>query len=372
MAKHPRSGHRYHKGMPELAKAREKHWDDTQDEPGFQDAPGDEKAREKGMEMSKHTIAYHKKYGKTDESVDLNENATAALKKKSEKSGIAAGILRKVYSRGVAAWKTGHRPGTTPQQWGHARVSSFINKAPGTWGGADKDLASQARGSKKKTVEEGRTFSDKAEKWIVANKKRFIDRYGKDKGLDILYGKATKLFEAADHEYEMARRQLDKTESAVKRLRDILKRKSEGELQAWVQSKLTKGSDYMDTAADYMDSKANESRCWPGYKPKPGKKAYEKGSCIKEAYLDWLNEEKLGKISRTPGGPKKFMVKVKDPQTGNVKTVRFGDPNLEIKRDDPKRRKSFRARHDCANKKDRTTPGYWSCKQWRAGAKVED
>jgi len=359
MAKHPRSGHRYHKGMPEKAKAREAHWNKTQDEPGFQDAPGDKEARKKGMKMSQHTKAYHEKYGKTDESVDLNENATAALKKKSEKSGIAAGILRKVYSRGVAAWKTGHRPGTTPQQWGLARVSSFINKAPGTWGGADKDLAAQARGSKKKTVKEGRTFSDKAEKWIVANKKRFIDRYGKDKGLDILYGKATKLFEAADHEYEMAHRQLDKTESAVKRLRDILKR-------------MTKGSDYMDTAADYMDSKANESRCWPGYKPKPGKKAYEKGSCIKEAYLDWMNEEKLGKISRTPGGPKKFMVKVKDPQSGNVKTVRFGDPNLEIKRDDPKRRKSFRARHDCANKKDRTTPGYWSCKQWRSGAKVED
>ena len=353
MAKHPRSGHRYHKGMPEKAKAREAHWDKTQDEPGFQDAPGDKEARKKGMKMSKHTKAYHEKYGKTDESVDLNENATAALKKKSEKSGIAASILRKVYSRGVAAWKTGHRPGTTPQQWGLARTNSFINKGSGTWGGADKDLAAQARGSKKKTVKEGRTFSDKAEKWIVANKKRFIDRYGKDKGLDILYGKATKLFEAADHEYEMAHRQLDKTESAVKRLRDILKRKPEGELQAWVQSKLTKGSDYMDTAADYMDSKA-------------------KDLTIKEAYLVWLNEEKLGKISRTPGGPKKFMVKVKDPDTGNVKTVRFGDPNMEIKRDDPERRKNFRARHNCDDPGPRTKARFWSCKQWRANAKVED
>ena len=51
--------------------------------------------------------------------------------------------------------------------------------------------------------------------------------------------------------------------------------------------------------------------------------------------------------------------------------VRFGDPNMEIKRDDPARRKAFRARHNCDDKKDKTTPGYWSCIQWRADAKVE-
>ena len=85
-----------------------------------------------------------------------------------------------------------------------------------------------------------------------------------------------------------------------------------------------------------------------------------------------LDEETLGKIQRTPGGPRKFMVKVRDKSTGNVKTVRFGDPNMEIKRDDPERRKSFRARHDCANKTNKTTPGYWSCYQWRASAKVDN
>jgi len=52
--------------------------------------------------------------------------------------------------------------------------------------------------------------------------------------------------------------------------------------------------------------------------------------------------------------------------------VRFGDPNMSIKRDDPKRRAAFRARHNCADKKDKTTPGYWSCFQWRAGAKVDN
>ena len=74
---------------------------------------------------------------------DLEENADASIKKKAEKTGMPFGILKKVYNRGVAAWKTGHRPGTTPEQWGHARVNSFATKSKGTWGGADKDLAKQ-------------------------------------------------------------------------------------------------------------------------------------------------------------------------------------------------------------------------------------
>ena len=79
-------------------------------------------------------------------SIDLDEaKAMDGLKKKAEKSGISYGILKKVYDRGVAAWRTGHRPGTTPQQWGYARVNSFITKSSGTWGKADKDLAAKVR-----------------------------------------------------------------------------------------------------------------------------------------------------------------------------------------------------------------------------------
>ena len=60
------------------------------------------------------------------------------------------------------------------------------------------------------------------------------------------------------------------------------------------------------------------------------------------------------------GGPKKFYVYVKNDK-GNVIKVSFGDPNLSVKFDDESARKSFVARHKCADKKDRTTPGYWSC-----------
>jgi len=68
------------------------------------------------------------------------ETADAGLAAKAAKSGISIGTLRKVYRRGVAAWNSGHRPGTTPQQWGMARVNSYITKGKGTYHGADKDL----------------------------------------------------------------------------------------------------------------------------------------------------------------------------------------------------------------------------------------
>jgi hypothetical protein len=69
---------------------------------------------------------------------------------------------------------------------------------------------------------------------------------------------------------------------------------------------------------------------------------------------------KLGKPFRTSGGPKKFAVYVKS-KNGGVKKVTFGDPNLKIRNRNKGAAKSFRARHKCDQKKDRTTAGYWSC-----------
>ena len=81
---------------------------------------------------------------------------------------------------------------------------------------------------------------------------------------------------------------------------------------------------------------------------------------------------KLNDPIRTSENPnKKFKVYVKGPN-GNVVVVRFGDPNMEIKRDDPKRRASFRARHNCDNPGPKHKARYWSCFQWRAGAKVDN
>lgn len=77
----------------------------------------------------------------------------------------------------------------------------------------------------------------------------------------------------------------------------------------------------------------------------------------------------LGKPFRTPGENKKFAVYVKT-KSGRVKKVRFGDPKLSVKNDDPARAKSFRARHKCHEKKDREKAGYWACRIGRYAKSV--
>ena len=84
----------------------------------------------------------------TNEEKRLYVEKIAALQKKADKSGMPYGILKKVYDRGMAAWKGGHRPGASQHQWAFARVNSFVTKSSGTWGGADKDLAAKVKGSK--------------------------------------------------------------------------------------------------------------------------------------------------------------------------------------------------------------------------------
>jgi hypothetical protein len=78
---------------------------------------------------------------------------------------------------------------------------------------------------------------------------------------------------------------------------------------------------------------------------------------------------RLGKPFRTPGEGKKFAVYVKS-KSGRVKKVRFGDPNLTVKNDNPARAKSFRARHKCSEKNDRTKAGYWACRIGRYAKSV--
>ena len=111
----------------------------SDDDDDYKPAPGDKGAKTK---PSKHTKKFKQMYG---EVADLNEKIKG-LENKAKKTGMPYGILKKVYDRGMAAWKGGHRPGATQQQWAFARVNSFVTKSPGTWGKADKELAKQVRG----------------------------------------------------------------------------------------------------------------------------------------------------------------------------------------------------------------------------------
>lgn len=146
----------YFKGLKKSTKKKrdahfKKHAKMDDDDPkAYKKAPGDATAKTK---PSKHTKKFKQMYGEMAEHLTFEDfmveakGTDAALKKKAEKSGMPLGILKKVFNRGVAAWRTGHRPGTTAVQWGLARVNSFVTKSKGTWGKADADLAKQVRGS---------------------------------------------------------------------------------------------------------------------------------------------------------------------------------------------------------------------------------
>ena len=114
----------------------------SDDNDDYKAAPGDKKAKTK---TSIHTKKFKQMYG--EGLLDLEEKIKG-IENKAKKTGMPYGILKKVYDRGMAAWKGGHRPGATQQQWAFARVNSFVTKSSGTWGGADKDLAKKVRGSK--------------------------------------------------------------------------------------------------------------------------------------------------------------------------------------------------------------------------------
>ena len=128
---------------------------------------------------------------------------------------------------------------------------------------------------------------------------------------------------------------------------------------------------------DYVDfGEETEDWCYSKYKykdPKTGEVyTYERQGVYKKngrflvpvkAAKYQGRTVKLNKPFRTPKGPKKFSVYVKNDK-GNVVKVNFGDPNMEIKRDNPERRKSFRARHKCDNPGPKYKARYWSCKAW--------
>ena len=144
---------------------------DDDDPDAYEEMPGDKEAREKGeVKTSKATKAYNKLYKENkyiksldsfneavvNEADDKEQKSTdrgpldddkieTALKTKAEESGVPIGIIRAVMRRGLAAWKSGHRPGANQQQWGYARVNAFLTKGEGTWGNADKDLAKEVR-----------------------------------------------------------------------------------------------------------------------------------------------------------------------------------------------------------------------------------
>lgn len=148
------------------------------------------------------------------------------------------------------------------------------------------------------------------------------------------------------NEYDMEGRYAKNQLETIKRMALILSRflSDEDNLPEWVQEKLARAEGMMVAITDYLisekalDHETIEEAEYQGHKVQ-------------------LNKPMQGDV-------KKFKVYVKDPKTGNVKKVNFGDPNMRIKKSNPKRRKSFRARHHCENPGPKTKARYWSCKKW--------
>ncbi len=144
-----------------------------------------------------------------------------------------------------------------------------------------------------------------------------------------------------DREGDMAKDDLRTINSAAEELYSILD--ANENLPEWVQAKITKAVDYIDTARDYM--KANK---------------YAEDVETTEAKYHG-KEVPLGK--KLPGDVKKSKVYVRKPN-GKIVKVNFGDKKMRIKKSNPARRKSFRARHNCKNPGPRWKARYWSCRSW--------
>jgi len=142
-----------------------------------------------------------------------------------------------------------------------------------------------------------------------------------------------------DREGDMAKDDLRTINGAAKELYDILD--ADENLPEWVQSKITKAVDYIDTVRDYMKSNKYEED-------------------MDEAKYQG-REVPLGK--KMAGDVKKSKVYVRKPN-GNIVKVNFGDKKMRIKKSNPARRKSFRARHNCSNPGPRWKARYWSCRSW--------
>ena len=286
--------------------------DDTKS--AYKPAPGDATAKTK---PSKYTNKMKKLFPDLYKEM-VDESATKSLQKKADASGISLSILKKVFDRGLAAWKGGHRPGTTAVQWGHARVNSFISGGKTRTTG-DADLWKQHKG-KKETYEIGKDFANHARKMTPFQKH---ESCCDDCVAESILIESNEYRVGSEKYYEFFQEKRDAYNIGVYNPVGFDKELMEGDI---------------------------------------GKYDMYQGEHVP---LDcpMISEEKDVELNKPKvGGPKKYYVYVKDPSTGNVKKVTWGDTTgLKVKLNDKEARKSFAARHDCENAKDKTKASYWAC-----------
>jgi hypothetical protein len=293
---------------------------------------------------------------------DLDLEESAGLAKKSKASGVSLSVLRKVYNRGMAAWRTGHRPGTTPQQWGMARVNSYITKGKGTYHGADKDLREASLPEvpkdketglpKKYTTGEISTDRGRAAHFAKGREKHWDDpsAYGKAPG------DATAKTKESKH---------------TKKYKEMYGEETECDCEYCTAER--QSTDPNDSSSRFMgtDSLVNIYKSMTPGQSNTLKAIKDVVKEAREPLLD-INEAEykgkkvtLNKPFRTPGGPKKSAVYVDPDGDGKAKIVRFGDPNLSIKKHRPARKRSYCARSSGqGNLTKKDSANYWSRRAW--------
>ena len=370
------------------------------------DAPqfkGKSKEKKKDMAIAAYLDAKDKNEEVLDEKI-------AGLVKKSKQTGVSYGILKKSYDRGMAAWKGGHRPGTTPQQWAFARVNSML-----TGGKADPDLQGKVRAAKKahkakkkESYEIGTDeYTDHTKKVTPGQIKEWFESQVVRANYELKFGEDWwwKLNEVHDTMLEKIGAsccddcddELDESLWAnihKKRQRikqgsgERMRKKGEKGAPTPAQMKRAKGEE-----VDDLDERSvlKRDKKLPNLmvrkKGKAGVTKFDRKAGVRDAgrrrlaasfhNFEQLNDwgeivedaeyqgRKVKLNNPTRGDVKKYKVYVKNDK-GNVVKVEFGDPNMDIKRDDPARRKSFRARHNCDNPGPKFKARYWSCKFWSA------
>ena len=187
--------------------------------------------------------------------------------------------------------------------------------------------------------------------------------------------KAQSLWGKTIAEYEEGQMQREQLMKMHKQLMEIEEYLEGVKFEDWTKDMISKAEIYIQNIYDFVEANSPEE-AEAGFKyedPKTGeiytykrKGIYRKdGRVLVPAKAAEYQGRKvqLGKPFRTPKGPKKMSVYVKNDK-GNVVKVNFGDPNMKIKKSDPARRKSFRARHNCDNPGPRDKPRFWSCRAW--------
>ena len=256
------------------------------------------------------------------------KNKMEAHNKKS-KHKVTMRMLEAVYDRGVGAYRTNPasvRPNVkSPEQWAMARVNSFLRIVSGSKSANhDKDLlpSSHPSSSKKKML-----------KAQYANDVFTTEMEARSRSMDMGCGGAIHVHEVDGQAVYMPC----------------------GSHQEYL--------DYYRTEDEQEDASVDRLEALRVIVQEVMKEEFAKAEYQGEKVT-------LNKPRRLSGGNKKFEVFVQDGD--KVKRVTFGDPNMEIRRDDPKARANFRSRHSCDTKKDKTTAGYWSCRMWEGGTSVSE